>query len=137
MKKIFAIICCFLFVTVSYADNDVGLKSGNLAVFLQQEKAELEIDYSKATVNGQTLDGYLKSRGEDFVRDWPDDAKKAREYFIVRFNKKNKNGLQITREGEAKYKIVFQISSLDMGNGGSAFVPFASPKQEGLLCLVS
>lgn len=133
MKKILAIICCFLFAAVSYADNEVRLKSGNLAVFLQQEKTELEIDYSKAKVNGNTLDGYLKSRGEDFVRDWPDDAKKAREYFIVRFNKKNKKGLQITREGEAKYKIVFQISSLDMGNGGSTFIPFASAKAGGVI----
>lgn len=86
-----------------------------------------------AKVNGKTLDGYLKSRGDDFVRDWPDDAKKARAYFVVRFNQKNKKGLQITETKSSKYKMIFQVKSLDMGNGGSSFIPFASAKAGGVI----
>jgi len=133
MKRIFSFMTALLATVACYAGGEVVVKSGNLAIFNTQEKVELEIDYSVAKVNGTTLDEYLKSRGEDFVKDWPDDAKKARKYFVLRFNKKNKKGLQITETGTSKYKMVFQVKVLDMGNGGSAFVPFASAKAGGVI----
>lgn len=80
-----------------YADNPVTVKAGNPVVFNEASQALVVVDYSKTMVKDQTLDAYLKSRGEDFVRDWPQDQDKALEYFVVRFNKKNKKGMQIGR----------------------------------------
>jgi hypothetical protein len=85
----------------------------------------LTIDYSSAKVENQTLEAYLKSRGDDFVRDWPEDQKKAREYFVVRFNKKFKKGMQIVDDG-ADYAIQIHVNNLDMGNGAAAFFSFSA-----------
>lgn len=134
MRKFMTMLAAFLIAAVCYASDDVTVLSGNPAVFQLQEEAQLEIDYSNAVVNDKTLDGYLKDRGEDFVRDWPGNAEYAREYFVVRFNKKNKKGMQIVSEGNsAKYKIVFQISKLYMGNVSGAILGGFARKAGGII----
>lgn len=134
MRKFMTMLAAFLIAAVCYASDDVTVLSGNPAIFQLQEEAELEIDYSNAVVNDKTLDGYLQDRGEDFVRDWPGNAKYAREYFVVRFNKKNKKGMQIVSESSnAKYKIVFQISKLYMGNVSGAILGGFASKAGGVI----
>ena len=135
MKRAILFICCILTGVLSFAGDEISLKSGNPKVLYENSKATLEIDYSKTMVKKETLKEYLNRRGADFVKDWPDDSRKAREYFIVRFNKKNKNGMQIieTEGKSAPYKIILHVSYLDMGNGGSAFNPWASAKAGGVI----
>ena len=135
MKRAILFIFCILVGVMSYAGDEISLKSGNPKVLYDNSKATLEIDYSKTMVKKETLKEYLNRRGADFVKDWPDDSKKAREFFIVRFNKKNKNGMQIieTEGKSAPYKIILHVSYLDMGNGGSAFNPWASAKAGGVI----
>lgn len=94
MKRLLSIVMLLLSVVGIYADNPVTVKAGNPVVFNETSQALVVVDYSKTMVKDQTLDAYLKSRGEDFVRDWPQDQDKALEYFVVRFNKKNKKGMQ-------------------------------------------
>ena len=135
MKRAILFIFCILVGVMSYAGDEISLKSGNPKVLYDNSKATLEIDYSKTMVKKETLKEDLNRRGADFVKDWPDDSKKAREFFIVRFNKKNKNGMQIieTEGKSAPYKIILHVSYLDMGSGGSAFNPWASAKAGGVI----
>lgn len=134
MKRLLSIVMLLLSVVGIYADNPVTVKAGNPVVFNETSQALVVVDYSKTMVKDQTLDAYLKSRGEDFVRDWPQDQDKALEYFVVRFNKKNKKGMQIGRHlTDAKYKMVIYVDYMDMGNGGSSFNPFASVKAGGVI----
>ena len=134
MKRLLSIVMLLLSVVGIYAGNPVTVKAGNPVVFNEGSQALVVVDYSKTMVKDQTLDAYLKSRGEDFVRDWPEDQDKALEYFVVRFNKKNKKGMQIGRHlTDAKYKMVIYVDYMDMGNGGSSFNPFASVKAGGVI----
>ena len=134
MKRLLSIVMLLLSVVGIYAGNPVTVKAGNPVVFNETSQALVVVDYSKTMVKDQTLDAYLKSRGEDFVRDWPQDQDKALEYFVVRFNKKNKKGMQIGRHlTDAKYKMVIYVDYVDMGNGGSSFNPFASVKAGGVI----
>ena len=134
MKRLLSIVMLLLSVVGIYAGNPVTVKAGNPVVFNETSQALVVVDYSKTMVKDQTLDAYLKSRGEDFVRDWPQDQDKALEYFVVRFNKKNKKGMQIGRHlTDAKYKMVIYVDYMDMGNGGSSFNPFASVKAGGVI----
>lgn len=134
MKRLLSIVMLLLSVVEIYAGNPVTVKAGNPVVFNETSQALVVVDYSKTMVKDQTLDAYLKSRGEDFVRDWPQDQDKALEYFVVRFNKKNKKGMQIGRHlTDAKYKMVIYVDYMDMGNGGSSFNPFASVKAGGVI----
>ena len=86
MKRLLSIVMLLLSVVGIYAGNPVTVKAGNPVVFNETSQALVVVDYSKTMVKDQTLDAYLKSRGEDFVRDWPQDQDKALEYFVVRFN---------------------------------------------------
>lgn len=134
MKRLLSIVMLLLSVVGIYAGNPVTVKAGNPVVFNETSQALVVVDYSKTMVKDQTLDAYLKSRGEDFVRDWPQDQDKALEYFVVRFNKKNKKGMQIGRHlTDVKYKMVIYVDYMDMGNGGSSFNPFASVKAGGVI----
>jgi hypothetical protein len=115
----------------------VTVESGNISVLKSPSKALLEIDYSAAKVGEKTFDEYLKGRGDDFVRDWPEDSKKAATNFATRFNKKNKKGAQIlfplTEDvADAAYKLVIRVESLDMGNA-SGINPFASIDAGGVI----
>lgn len=135
MKRVLLLFCSIFYCALSYAGDEIILKSGNPKVLYESVEATLEIDYSETMVKTETLNEYLNRRGADFVKDWPEDSQKAKEFFIVRFNKKNKNGMQIieTVGQSAPYKIVLHVSYLDMGNGGSSFVPWASAKAGGVI----
>lgn len=134
MKKVMFCLVCLFCTGALFAGNPVTVKSGDVSVLKGKNKALLEFDYSATKVGDKTLDEYLKDRGEDFVRDWPNDKIRAASYFVERFNKKNKKGMQITSDEEAAgYTVVVHVKTLDMGNGGSAFVPFSSAKAGGVI----
>lgn len=135
MKKtlilLFALFC--LSSVNLFAGKPLSVKSGEISVLKKTSIALLEIDYSSTKVGTLTLDEYLKKRGDDFVRDWPQDKAKAALYFKERFNSKNK-GMQVTTEStDVTYKIVIHVNSLDMGNGAGTFLPFSSAKAGGVI----
>lgn len=133
MRRLLLFLLTVFSVSLIWAD-PVTVKSGSVAIFKKQAKALLEIDYASAMVKDQTLNDYLAGRGDDFVRDWPEDSKKAAEYFIVRFNKKNDEGMQLTSNAsDASYKMIIHVNKLDMGNGAGFFIPWASTKAGGII----
>ncbi|MDR1343556.1 MAG: hypothetical protein LBK18_09945 [Prevotellaceae bacterium] len=116
----------------------VAVASGSISVLKSPSKVFLEVDYSAAKVGEQALDEYLKGRGDDFVRDWPEDIKKTSASFALSFNRENRKGAQIPfplmeDAGDAAYKLVIRIESIDMGNGSRFFNPFAPPKAGGII----
>lgn len=133
MKKFVLTLAGLLFATSSFAGSSLSLKSGDASVLKEKTSTSLEIDYSAATVDGQSLEAYLQSRGDDFVRDWPQDQITAKNYFLGQFNRKSK-GLNIVNEGSvSKYKMVIHVKEMDMGNGGASFVPFGGAKAGGVI----
>lgn len=133
MRRLLLFLLTVFSVSMIWAD-PVTVKSGSVAIFKKQAKALLEIDYASTMVKDQTLNDYLAGRGDDFVRDWPEDSKKAAEYFIVRFNKKNDEGMQLTSNAsDASYKMIIHVNKLDMGNAASGFIPWASMRAGGVI----
>ncbi|MBR0037262.1 MAG: hypothetical protein IJP70_06440 [Bacteroidales bacterium] len=85
-----------------------------------------------------TLDEYLQSRGDDFVRDCPQNKEYAAKYFTNRLDTKNKKGKGLTttsEESQAEYKIIIRPISFDMGAGGLSMIPMAKAKAGG--CIMS
>ena len=166
MRKILFFIFLLGVSTLCLAD-DLELKSGKLDVLTKSgEYAYVEIDWSKAQVvelgrgdkiekNFGSIDAYNKKQGADWVKDWPAVKREivnatAWEKYPARkcFNKKNKNGLQITvnpqiwkaynaskdedekedmkdhcvwvNPAQAKYKFVLTVTQVDMGNGAAS-----------------
>lgn len=132
MKKLIFTLAGLLLAATTFAGNSLTLKSGDASVLSEKEDAVLVIDYSNTKVEGKTLEGYLQSRGDDFVRDWPEDAKKAKSYFVGRYNKKSK-GLNVVEGSTGKYKMIIHVADMDMGNAGSSFIPMAGAKAGGVI----
>lgn len=131
IRKILALSAVMMFTSAAMAGKpNVEVKKGNWKeIAVRQGTANLVLDFSSCHV-GFIDDGefdkdkeiklfstYLKDRGDDFVRDWPEDMKKISEYFTVQFNRKNKNGLQATTDAaDAKYTFKVIVEKLDVGN---------------------
>ena len=133
MKKVILCAAALLICAANlFAGGDVTVVSGDASILKSGETARVIFNYDKTYVGEdgaktQTLKQYLKSRGADYVRDWPEDHKKAEEWFVTRFNKKNKRGLTL-QEGSSGAKYVFEVKVevLDMGNAAGAFVGFGA-----------
>ena len=132
MKKIILFATALLFCAATLSAGDIKVVSGDASILKSAETAKVIFNYDKTYVGEdgaktQTLKQYLKSRGADFVRDWPDDHKKAEGYFMIRFNKKNKKGLKLQESSSgAKYIFEVKVDVLDMGNAAGAFVGFGA-----------
>lgn len=119
MKKIIMFLMAVMTaVSVSAKDDRVTVISGNGEVLTESGKtATLEFDYQDAVVKGgDKLTDYLKKRGENNVKDWPEIAASARERFINTFNKKNKKGAQVVSGDNADLKMKIVIEKIDFGN---------------------
>lgn len=135
MKK--AILFLFLMLSIdAYADNDpeVKLVYGDVSSIVSTGEMLIEFNFENTYVEHKPLNEYLKSRGDDFVRDFPEETEFSNLYFTANFNKKNDSGIKLVEtSSSAKYKMIVYVDSLDMGNGGSTFVPFASNKAGGVI----
>ena len=137
MKKtcilFFSLLCLAGSISL-FAGKPVTVKSGDLSVLKKSSTAFFEIDFSATKVGTQPIDEYLKGRGDDFVRDWPQDKVIAANYFYAQFNGCNKKGMQITPDDRGvDYKMVIHVKTLDMGNPAGIFVPFAPANAGGVI----
>lgn len=141
MRKFFTCVCLMITTTIVKAGTEVRLLGGDFS-FLRDSNEQMlfEIDYSETIVDEVSIQQYLESRGADFVRDWPQDSKTARERFVYFFNKSK--GVQIceSTDDNPKYKMVMHVKTLDMGDAGSSVasvvVPYASAKAGGVIANV-
>lgn len=127
IKKVLAfVVFSFAFLPVQAKDGDqLKLEAGSAKVIWTSASAYLDLDFSEAKVEGKTWDEWLKSKGDDFVRDWPSDKNKVANYFMYRFNKKTKKKgglrLQVTNPDDT-YKLVIHPTDIDMGSIGGGVV---------------
>jgi len=135
MKKtlslLFGLFCIFS-VTTLLAGNPITVKSGDVNVLKQKTTATYEFDYSSTKVGKQTLNEYLKSKGDDYVRDWPEARDYSEKHFAYLFNHQNKKKMQFNLDGDnADYKMKIHIKSIDMGNDAGVFVSSYAPRTIG------
>lgn len=120
MKKIFFLLLSVMFTVSVMADNSV--KSGDVSVLKDASAAfNVEFDFTNTVVEGKPYNDYLASRNADWNRDWPNDMKSGILFFIKRWNKKNRNGMQATNTEGAPYKLVIKPTDLNFGSAALAW----------------
>ena len=136
MKKVLLMALVLFSSIAAHAYTCVNFRCGDPSVLLKEAKTTFEVDWDHARVtNWENVlwPQYLQKRGDDFVRDWPEDRKKAETYFVVQFNRKS-DYLQIPMQGEpVEYRMILRIADIDVGNGGATFSPFSSAKAGGVI----
>ena len=123
---LFGLMCMFCVGNLLSAKPLVNVKSGDVSVMKIPSVALLEINFSDAYVDGETMEEYQKKRGDKFVRDWNEEVALVHVFFQKIFNYKNKKGMLLTTDAnDASYKMVINVTNLNMGDGWSSFAPFS------------
>lgn len=127
MKKIFLFLFLFFTAFTSWAGS-IKVISGDIAVFNNNGiTASLIFDYSNLKIEGTPYQNWLKEKGNDYVRDWPEQCKASEEYFIRCWNKDNDKGLQVTSSEGKEYYMIIDAREMDMGSAAaSMFVGFGA-----------
>lgn len=126
MKRILITLAALLASSIMFAQNQVSVESGDISVLKEKKTATIEFNFSDAKVGDETLKEYLKSKGGDYLKDWPADQKEAGEYFIKEFNRRRGISMNI-RESEsvkkADYEIVVTVLYYNPGNQVAKNIP--------------
>ena len=124
MKKVMTLaVLLVMALTASAKGGDLNIVNGSLNALKDAGKTVLvTFDYSGTTIEGQPVMEYLSGRGEQNVKDWPDDNKEVAKKFVEAFNKNNKKGAQIVNGDKGDYKIVIKAEKLDFGSGAASVV---------------
>jgi len=116
MKKSLMLTLAILCAIVANAGSSVTLRSGDPQVLLSKATASFEVDWDHAKVtnfDNKLFPQYLQHLGSEAVNNWPENRKRAEQYFIGQFNKKSSN-LKI-KEGSTDYKMLLRIATFDAG----------------------
>ena len=122
MKKIFALFFSFFIAASSWAAS-IKVLSGDLSVFNDNGiTASLIFDYSNLKIEGTPYKKWLKDKGSDYVRDWPEQTVASEEYFIRCWNKDNDEGIQVSSTKGKPYIMVIDAREMDMGSGAASML---------------
>lgn len=121
--KVFSVLSALLFVCVSCFAGDITVVSGDLSVIKNSSiRATVKFDYSDLVLEGKPYMEHLKSRGEDFVRDWPSESIASESYFIKCWNKDNDEGMQVSTSESSEYLMYFHVKEMHMGSGAASML---------------
>lgn len=101
----------------------IKVVNGDLSVFNNASiTASVKFDYTDLNIEGKPYMEHLKSRGSDFVRDWPKESKSSESYFIKCWNHDNEQGMQLTSAAGKEYIMVFVVKEMHMGSGAASML---------------
>ena len=124
MKKslLVAIIAVFMSLT-AFAKGGIKVLNGDLSVIKNSSiTATVVFDYTDLMLEGKPYMEQLKSRGNDFVRDWPSESATSEGYFIKCWNHDNDEGLQVTNASGNEYTMIFVVTEMHMGSGAASML---------------
>jgi hypothetical protein len=127
MKRAFLFVFVVITALCVHAEENIRVKSGNVSVIKKKDVASLFFDYSTTVAEGQPLMEYLKERGDDYVRDWPDEREECEYTFLKEWNSKNKKGLKLTKDTDAAYRLVVTVEYIDFGSSENLFLSGLEP----------
>ncbi len=126
MKRIIVVFASLLASSIMFAQNKVTVESGDLSVLKEKKTATIVFDFSDAMVGERTLKEYLKSKGDDYLNDWPSDQQAAGDYFIKEFNHRRGITMKLRESESVKksdYKIVLTVLYYNPGNQVAKNIP--------------
>ncbi len=117
------IALALLLVSVPSFAGDITVLRGDLSVVRNgANRATVIFDYTDLILEGKPYMEQLRSRGEDFVRDWPSESVASESYFIKCFNKDNDDGMQVQAAGNNEYLMYFHVTKMHMGSGAASIL---------------
>ncbi len=121
VKCVIALV--LLLVSVPSFAGDITVLRGDLSVVRNgANRATVIFDYTDLILEGKPYMEQLRSRGEDFVRDWPSESVASESYFIKCFNKDNDDGMQVQAAGNNEYLMYFHVTKMHMGSGAASML---------------
>lgn len=135
MKKALTLLLLFSFLASALAKNSFTLKSGNVSVLKSPGEASVTFDYSKAELEGKgtSLEEYFDQKGYKQIEKWEHAQELAHKDFIKRFNKKSV-GLKLVADAKnAKYDVVIQIRTINLGNSVKSLLPVGMKTDGGVV----
>lgn len=122
-KRIMSVLFTLLLISISCFAGDIKVISGDLSVIKNSAiRATVKFDYADLILEGKPYMEHLKSRGEDFVRDWPQESTASEAYFIKCWNKDNDEGMQVTTSEDSEYLMYFHVKKMHMGSGAASML---------------
>ena len=121
--RFFSVLFTLLFVNISCFASKISVISGDLSIVKNSEiRAKVIFDYSELILEGKPYMEHLKSKGDDFVRDWPNESSASEAYFIKCWNKDNDEGMQISSTDNSEYIMYFHVKKMHMGSGAASML---------------
>jgi hypothetical protein len=120
MKKYLFLALALLTAALSYAD--VEVTSGSL-VKLKDADSQVSVrwDYTKMLIEGKKPATFLKEKGKDWQRDYPNEVAAGENAFLTTYNKKCKKFAKMTKtKAGAKYEYVIHVKNFHYGSTGAA-----------------
>lgn len=121
MKKILSLLAALCLSSSLWAGNDVSTVSGTPAVLNDRSvRMTFTWDYSKCKIQGKSVKEFLRSKGDDWVRDYPAEIAAAESSFAAYYNKKTKSAVITDDADAADYDVVCVVTDFDYGDTGTS-----------------
>jgi hypothetical protein len=79
-------------------------------------------DFTNTSIEDTPYQDYLTKQGDKFTKEWFNEVLPlGTKRYVETWNRKNKNGLQVTKDSTAAYKMVIAPSYLNLGSGAASF----------------
>lgn len=122
-RSLFAVIITLFVSLPAFAKSGIKVLNGDLSVIKNSSiTATVVFDYTDLMLEGKPYMEQLKSRGSDFVRDWPSESATSEGYFIKCWNHDNDEGLQVTNASGNEYTMIFVVTEMHMGSGAASML---------------
>lgn len=122
-ERVFIVVLMALMSMPIMARDAIKVVNGDLSVFNNPGiVATVKFDYTDLQIEGKPYMEHLKSRGSDFVRDWPSESQTSENYFVKCWNHDNEDGMQLTTATGKEYTMVFVVTEMDMGSGAASML---------------
>lgn len=123
MNKIILTVLMVVMSLPILAKGSIKVECGDLSIIKNPDiTATVVFDYTNLEIEGKPYMEHLKSKGSDFVRDWPSETLTSETYFIKCWNHDNEDGMQVTATAGNEYKMVFDVSEMHMGSGAASML---------------
>ena len=123
IRRIIYLFLALVVCNIAYAGSkDIKLSSGNAKpIAIKDMKVRVEFDYSECQIYDMSekkffdMDEYMRFRGEDWVRDFPNELKKAEDAFVEEYNDESKTSVLVDSSCSSEYTVVFRLKEFSYG----------------------
>lgn len=123
MKSRLLGVFAMLSFSIAVFAGDITVVSGDLSILKNPAIcAKVIFDYTDLMLEGKPYMEQLKSKGDDFVRDWPSESMASEAYFITCWNKDNEGGMEVSAAGGEEYIMYFHVKKMHMGSGAASML---------------